>query len=415
MIKNFTTKCNTLTTLNILKQSPSQITWHEIFIRTALFVFCLTLWRNEMNLLSIPLLCAAWIMDHGLQKFRQIFQEPLVKAILVLCIVLLLGMLWGDYPDDGHMKWKKYFILLTFIPFLALLNKQRLPWATAALLIGYFSVISIGLYQWIVLEGQGVTALKMSYLSFSAMLGIGIILSVYLAKIANSKIISILFWLFAFALLFIQFNQNARGLLLATLISLFILIFLLYQTEFKKFILIFISLLIIISVLAINSPVFQQRLAQVKHDITLLQQDNYSSSIGYRLAIWDVGIDGITKHPLLGHGTGVPEGYFEDTVITYKNGIYKDLPTFQRTSHYHHDWIEIGMHVGILGILALIFLFWSWYQSFKKHQLPILGAGLISYIFIAGLTDTFLIYSRIPVLLLVITALIISWQKTKDF
>jgi O-antigen ligase len=43
----------------------------------------------------------------------------------------------------------------------------------------------------------------------------------------------------------------------------------------------------------------------------------------------------------------------------------------------------------------------------------LLGAGLVSYVFLAGLTDAFLIFSRMPVLLLVITAIAMRWQQQK--
>ena len=174
---------------------------------------------------------------------------------------------------------------------------------------------------------------------------------------------------------------------------------------------ILLSVMSIAVVFAYNSPVFQDRWAQAKNDIELLQQGNYSSSLGYRLAMWDVGLHGIAERPLLGYGTGTPESYFENTILTYKNGIYKNLPEFEETAHYHNDWIEIAMHIGIPGILALLFLLWSWYQIFNRNQLGILGVGLVSYIFLAGLTDTFIIFSRTQVLLLMITAVAISWQR----
>lgn len=174
---------------------------------------------------------------------------------------------------------------------------------------------------------------------------------------------------------------------------------------------ILLSMAIIVAIFAYSSPVFQDRWSQVKSDIELLQQGNYSSSLGYRLAIWDIGLHGIAERPLSGQGTGKPESYFEDTIPNYKNGIYKNLPEFQKTSHFHNDWIEIGMHIGIPGMLALLFLFWCWYHTFKKNQLGILGAGLVSYIFLAGLTETFMIFSRTSVLLLMITAIAISWQR----
>ncbi len=390
---------------------PNNFTWREISIRFALVFFCLVLWRHGLNQIAIPALTLAWIVDGGLLRFGQVIKEPLVQAILVLCAALLLGLLWSDYPDGGRMKWKKYFILLTFIPFFSLLNKARLPWVIGALLVGYFSVVFIGVYQWVILDQQGVSVFGMSYLNFSAMLGVGVILAFYLALTVQAKTLKALFLILALALLFVQFHQNARGLILSTLSTLTFLVFLLYRVEVKRVVVVLASLMIVIAIFAFNSAVFQERIIQVKRDIELLQQGDYSSSVGYRIAIWDVGIDGIAKKPWFGHGTGMPVSYFENTIVSYKGGAYKELPAFQRTTHYHNDWIEIGMHLGLLGILALSFLYWNWYRSFKVYQLPILGATLVCYIFLAGLTDSFILYNRIPILLLVITAITIFWQR----
>jgi len=72
------------------------------------------------------------------------------------------------------------------------------------------------------------------------------------------------------------------------------------------------------------------------------------------------------------------------------------------------------MHVGIPGMLALLFLYCGWYQAFRRSGLGILGAGLVTYIVLAGMTDTFLIFSRMPVLLLAITALAMSGYKQNN-
>lgn len=389
----------------------TNMTWRELFIRFSLIFICVGFWRGGLNFISFPLLGIAWLMDGGLYRFDRVIKEPFVQAILLLCTLLLLGLLWGELPEDGRMKWLKYFILLIFIPFYALLNKERLPWVVGALVLGYLSVVALGLYYWLVTGEQGVLFLGMSYLSFSAMLGIGVVVVTYLASLKQSIALKIILWIVALVLLWMQFHQGGRALLFATLVAMLCLFFLRYQVDIKRFISIAAAVLLIAAIFAANSPVFQDRWAQVKNDVELLQQGNYSSSLGYRLAMWDVGIHGMIERPLLGHGTGVPERYFERTILTYKNGIYKNLPEFQETSHYHNDWIEIAMHIGMLGLLALLFLFWGWYQIFKKNQLGILGTGLLSYIFVAGLTDTFIIFSKTQIILLMITAVAISWQK----
>lgn len=146
-------------------------------------------------------------------------------------------------------------------------------------------------------------------------------------------------------------------------------------------------------------------------DFEWMQQGHYDSSLGYRIAMWDVGLHGIAEHPLIGHGTGAAAGYFEKTIQSYKEGRYKDLPRFQGTAHYHNDWIEIGMHLGLLGMSALVLLFWSWYRTFEKNCFAILGVGLMSYILVAGLADTFLIFSRTSLFLLMMTAIAMRWRE----
>lgn len=71
------------------------------------------------------------------------------------------------------------------------------------------------------------------------------------------------------------------------------------------------------------------------------------------------------------------------------------------------------MHLGGLGIMALAFLMFSWFKLFKENQLSNLGIAFVSYIVLAGMTDTFLLYNRVPPILLVMTALLICWQRSK--
>lgn len=386
-------------------------TRREWFIRFALVFFCAGFWRGELMFISFPLLTVAWFMDGGIYRLREVITIPLTQAILLLCALLTLGVLWGEWPQDGRMKWVKYFSLLVFIPFYALIDKARLPWALGGLIVSYLCVLVVGVYQWLTIDAQGIPLLGMSYLSFSAMLGIGAIVTSGIACMNPSIRLQILFVIATLVLLFIQFHQNGRIFLLVTLISILLIAFLRYQIEMRKFLTILISVLMVAVVFAYSSPVFQARLIQIKSDIELLQQGNYSSSLGYRLAMWDVGLHGIAERPLSGFGTGMPEKYFEKTIATYKDGLYKDLPEFQETAHYHNDWIEIGMHIGVPGMLILGFLLWSWYQAFQRNNLNLLGLGLISFIFLSGLTDTFIIFSRTPILLLIITAIAINWYK----
>jgi len=389
---------------------PSVQAWQGTLAKFALLFFGIASWVKWLSFSAAILLILAWLLDNGHRRLGQTIKEPLVLGILILCALLALGILWGDYPESGRLKWIRYFAFLAFIPFLSLLNKERLPWAIGGLITGYAGVLMIGIYQCIIGGEQGVPFLDISYLSFSSMLGVGIILSIYLAGESGQKNTKLALWALTLLLLFVQLNQHGRGPLLATLLASVLLIFLRYKSEKKIFLSITVCF-VAIAVMFTFKGGMQQRLAQVQNDIELSRQGKYDTSVGYRLAVWDVGLHGIAEKPLFGHGTGIPESYFEKTVMTYRGGMYKNLPKYLATSHYHNDWIEMGMHLGALGLLAFGFLLRSWFQTFKAHQFSPLGAALMFFVFISGLTDTFALYTKVITFLLIVTAVAIAWQK----
>ena len=387
--------------------------WRNVLAKFSLLFFGIVLWYKGSIYFGYGLLILAWVLDGGLLRPKQIIKEPLVLAILFFCAVLALGILWSDYPESRRIRWNKYVLLPVFIPYLSLLNKERLSWAIGCLVIGYSVVLSMGIYYRFFLGEQGVPILKMKYLHFSMMLGIGVILISYLAATSSNKKARGLLWGFAVFLLFMQFNQDARGPLLATVPTLILLLFMLYRTHIKKLLGIIAAMIIVIGVFAYNSNNFHERISQAQGDIELIQQENYGTSGGYRFALWDVGLHAITQRPWFGYGTGMAASAFEQTAETYKEGRYKSLANYQKNMHYHNDLIEMGVYLGALGLLAYTFLLWGWFQTLRAHTLTTLGIALVCLIFLAGLTDVIFIYSQIPSLLLVVTAIAIGWKEAE--
>lgn len=388
--------------------------WRDALVKSVLFLFGIALWHKGLSVYIVSYaLPLTWILDGGLHRLRYNIKEPLVVTILVFCGVLVLGILWSDNPKLGFKVWQKYWAFLFFIPYLSLLNKQRLPWAIGGLLTGFLMVLLAGLYQWIVMQEQGVSFLKLSHTSFSLTLGIGTILAFYFANTSNNKQIKVFLWLLMFFLFFIQFNQNSRTALLATILTTILLIFMLYKKETKTLFVVMAVLISVVGVFAYNSNTLNERLIRAQADIEFSQQGNYASSLGYRLAIWDVGLHSIAQCPFFGYGTGAAAGHFDRTIETYKGGIYKDLPNFLKTYHYHNDLIEIGMNIGALGLIIYILLLWSWFKTLKAHQLGILGAAFVCYVFLAGLTETLVYFRQTLYLLLAITAIGIIGKKAE--
>ena len=173
------------------------------------------------------------------------------------------------------------------------------------------------------------------------------------------------------------------------------------------------AMIIVIGVFTYSSHNFHERVSEAQSDISLIQQETYGTSGGYRLAMWDVGLHAITQRPWFGYGTGMAASAFKQTAKTYKEGRYKSLANYQKNMHYHNDMIEMGVYLGALGLLAYVFLLWGWFQTLRAHKLTTLGIALVCLIFLAGLTDVIFIYSQIPSLLLVVTAIAIGWKEAE--
>ena len=241
--------------------------WRDLAAKAALFIFGIVLWHKGAGIAAGSFLILVWILCGGLHQIKSVIKEPLAVAILSLCGVLLLGILWSDWPNSGRFRWDKYFGLMIFIPYLFLLNRDRLPWAISGLIIGYIGVLLLGIYHQYFLGSSGIPPLRMAYLHLSLALGVGVILAGYLVATGCNKRVQLALFLLASILLCLQFNLSGRGPLYATLLTLVFMIILLYRRQIKKMISIMVLTASLIGIFAYQSSIFQERITQAQTDI----------------------------------------------------------------------------------------------------------------------------------------------------
>jgi O-antigen ligase len=384
--------------------------WRDSAAKSVLFIFGVVLWHKGSAIAAGSLLILVWILCGGLRQIKSVIKEPLAVAILSLCGVLLLGILWSDWPNSGRFRWDRYLALMIFIPYLSLLNKDRLFWAVGGVVIGYLGILLVGLYYQFFLGVSGIPPLKMLYLHFSLGIGVGVLLAIYWAGISENRKVVMLMFAAASFLLFIQFNLSGRGPLLATCTTVVLLMFLLYRHQLKKLLGILAVVTVMMGAFMYHSTAFQSRFSQIETELVQSEQGENQTSVGLRRAFYEVGLNAISQRPWFGYGTGMAQKAFAENAEVYQVGRFKDVASFFNL-HYHNDFIEMGVYLGLLGISAYLFLLWGWFQSLRVRGLTVLGATLVCFIFMAGLTDVILIYGQVPSLLLAITAIAIVWQR----
>ena len=82
-------------------QTQSAFDWRDVLAISALFFFGIALWSRGLSLYAYYLLILAWLLDGGLARIRETIKEPFVSAMLILCTVVALGILWSDDPKLG--------------------------------------------------------------------------------------------------------------------------------------------------------------------------------------------------------------------------------------------------------------------------------------------------------------------------
>lgn len=375
-----------------------------------LFLFGIGIWEKWATIIMGSLLTILWISNGGLHESRRLIREPLILALILFVSTLLLGLLWSDYPRTGFFPWKSYLVLLFFIPYFSLLNKNRLPWAIAGLIVGYTLVLLAAIYYLIVHKVFSVPPLGMLYLHTSVMCGVGILIFLYLAVRAHSVKQSLLFSLCILILLFLVFNSPARGPLIAIILTIFVSVILLYRRQLKMILGISLLLIFVIAFLMGQSDIFKERFDRIFTEYSQFTQGINTTSTGHRLAFWQIGLQAISQRPLLGYGSGMAQKAFQETAVSYQGGRFVDVGDYFHL-HYHNDVIEMGVLLGFMGIAAYLFLLLAWFQTLRRHHLPVLGGILVFYLMLSGLTDTIMTYRQIPLLLLTITAIAITIQR----
>ena len=126
---------------------PTGLIRRDALAKSALLFFGIALWHKGLSFHAYYLVPLAWILDGGVSRFHRTIREPLVVGILILCFVLALGILWSDDPKLGFKVWRRYSAFLIFIPYFALLSRERLPWAAGGALGGEDYALCLRLYQ----------------------------------------------------------------------------------------------------------------------------------------------------------------------------------------------------------------------------------------------------------------------------
>ena len=190
----------------------------------------------------------------------------------------------------------------------------------------------------------------------------------------NSKFYFIYSLLCIFNVIFMNDSRNAY-------IICFLLIFLTIFNFFKKrnYLIITVSLFVVFSLSISNfsETIFLKTLKEGHNDINLLLNDkNFTSSIGLR-SIWAInGANNIAEKPLYGFGVGSYKATIKNFVE--KKDIIVDR-SLVMTNNPHNEFVSISTQLGVFGFLLFVLFMHSLFKESKKNFLAY-GVFIITFV-----------------------------------
>lgn len=350
------------------------------------FAFVLPISRAAISFF-IVLLPLLWLYEGQLQEKLQIIKSN--KFLLFFSLFLLYSFTTSFWSENVPMALRHVRLLFYFLTLYVLatsIKREQIPTVISAFLFGMFlsEIISYGVFFefWTFKHATVKSPSPFMYhieysvfLAFSAVLLLDRIISNQ--YIIQEKILYGLFFLTATGNLFLAKGRTGQ---VAFVIGIFLIFILNFKNRLKAILL---SLLLIASTLFIAyqmSDTFQTRVHAAVTDINKITKNNFSGSLGIRVAYYITTLDIAKDNLLFGVGLG---DYATETKKILQEEKYdflsKKTKKFMGTYSPHSQYLLTLLQMGTIGLLGLLYLI---YLLFKlKVDDPELKK--ISIIFIA--------------------------------
>jgi len=331
-----------------------------------------------------------WVntVSHPLKSITQLDRTEF--WFIIYYLLLFIGMFWTDNLIFGLSKLENKLCFILF-PVLFRISKFNLSLKSIlSILIGglFISLLVyefIGLYKTLyypeIANSSYFLGLNFTvYMHrgyYSMYLIIAICICIY--RILNKdRLTTHLFLYFFFAIGSFQTLSKA-GILCFVIIHVIYLLYILINNwksiNIKQLILLF-SVSAIVIVFSVNTVIV--RVNKTLHAIQNIKLENNNSveTNQARLIMWNTSLEVIHENFFLGTGTGD----YNDELVK-KNNHLKNYGVAKSELNSHNQFLNTFVQIGLLGFLALVLIFYSFFRAvIKKQKIVLLLIGICFFI-----------------------------------
>ncbi|MEZ8557574.1 O-antigen ligase family protein [Vibrio cyclitrophicus] len=313
-------------------------------------------------------------------------QSPFVWLIGISCIYTVFSYYYHGASSREIRALIGTTLFLLIFPY-KILTKQLIHWI---ILVGGFAICFNSIYFNIYLgvERDAGYINPIPYATASALLAI-IALSLLMDKSTfKHHIINLLAFLLYLPPIILS---EARGVWLALLLSIVIIVVIRCVKNPPSKNKTLLSLFTIIILLSIISIVFKDKInhryEHTIYEVNNIKSGNYDTSIGWRLQLWELAPELFIQSPIIGQGHG--HNYEKILKEKIESNAISHYIYYYASSHYHNQIIDKLVKSGVIGLMLLIgllaypLLTLKYLVNYEKH----IVVGSTSLFFISGLTD----------------------------
>jgi O-antigen ligase len=334
-----------------------------------LFAFSLPISRAGINVFSFMLL-VLWVLEGNFkEKFKIILQVPITKALLIFLSYMMIVHFWVD-PKNQYEAYKydiKFLYLLLVFIFTSSFDHKKIIYLIYAFFIGLsitlFQSLSIYFHIYPFHEvSMGSLSPHMWHTIYSIFLAFSALVALIFSIFSKNRsffyrAIFFLIFLISTVVMFLGVARTGEIILIISIFYIFV------TNRVKLRYIVAVALVICIALFGFykaNSH-FKERVDLVKSDInSMFENKRFCNSLGGRVFTWKVAGEVFQKEPILGLGTVDHTKYLDyrmNSDPSFKNCFLKNM-----IGYYHSQYIETLSQSGLIGLMALFYLFISLFK-----------------------------------------------------
>jgi O-antigen ligase len=373
----------------------------------------------------LTLILVLWLFEGNFsKKYQTIQHNPFALAAVAFVGLHLLGLLWTSDWEFAGFVLKKEFKYLMIPVLMTVLKREHIRYYLLAFLASMLLLVSIsyGVY-WELIPPYPIFGLEkiqdptpfVGHIVYNPVLAFTLYLLLYAVFLSKQlalplKILGLVLFVIMGVDMFLTQGRMGQAVFLV-LLSLFVFQF--YQGKVIKPALIALALMVTIAPAAyLLSPVVHDRVNLAVYEVQHYEQEP-NSSVGLRVIMLLNSFEMIQHNPLLGVGTG---DYRQEYIKVNR----ENFPAANRgeiLNHPHNVYVQEMVQFGVLGLLALGYLFyamWSLYRRSTSPLRPVMLAFPVFY-FVIFFSDGYIMDHYLTFLFLLLGSILyVDHQRLRD-